>query len=62
VRWLACISKLKTYADGSLAADRAIQAGQILSEMPDKKGYSGLLRWGLGLMISSPKNSQAENL
>jgi len=48
VRWIACISELKSYADGSLAADRVIMAGHIMSELSDKKGYPGLPHWGVG--------------
>lgn len=46
MRWLACISELESYADGSLAADRIIKAGPILSELSDKEGYPGLPHWG----------------
>jgi len=48
VRWPACTSELKSYADGSLAANRFTKAGQILSEFSIKEGYPGLPHWGVG--------------
>jgi hypothetical protein len=61
VRWLSCISELKSYADGSRAADRVIEDGQILSELSNKEGHPGLPHWGGGLMNPYPKNTHPEN-
>ena len=41
VRWLACISEIKSYAISSQAAGRAIHAGKVWSNLSDKQRYPG---------------------
>jgi hypothetical protein len=59
VKELACTNELESYAGGSLAAGRATDGAQVLSEVPDKKRRPGPPGSELGVrMTSSPHKTR----
>ena len=43
---------------GSTLSARATHARQVKGDVPDKKGYSGLTGWGLGVGLNDPTPTQ----
>jgi hypothetical protein len=44
-------------AGGSVATGSASNARQVKGDEPDKKGYSGLPGWGLGVGLTTPPHN-----
>ena len=49
-----CSDELKSYANGSVATDRASHVGQVLGEEPDKVRHPGPPGWGLRRVVGVP--------
>jgi hypothetical protein len=52
------VNDRESYAGGSIATDRASHFRQIKNDDPDKKGYSGLPGWELGMRLTTTPHNK----